>query len=298
MIKILYAFHTGGNFKYVDKVLRTMGTNFDVTPIKAVPFLNLPSTDGFDVLIYQTFPDEFQREKFNPGLVRVLDRKFLAFKGLKILLDAHDWPQKDAFTRFNGEYPRIKHMASDWYKQHFNVVMTFPFVVLRVWRKIVETPRPIKVHCAFKTGCYPHRIRETILDLLHRSYEPVTCFDRIPLKAYEKFLLGVQISVTADGTGASAATIQTLLSGALLFVHEHAVKGIQILPHADLVDLEDMVTFNFDNFHERLNWLLTSPADVERIRKSGQQKFFKGYDIGKSAEQLRTFIYERLGRNI
>jgi hypothetical protein len=58
-----------------------------------------------DVLIYQTFPDEKHPKKFDKELVAVTDPLFRAFKGLKLLFDAHDEPYKDAYFRFSRIRP-------------------------------------------------------------------------------------------------------------------------------------------------------------------------------------------------
>jgi hypothetical protein len=297
MINLLYAFHSGGNCQYFDHLMEKMeGPDFHceiARPKRLIP-MTLKEMREFDVIVYQTFPDE-KHWKFKPDTTKQLDKKFMEFPGFKILFDSHDWPEMDGFTRFHGEYPRIKHIPGTVYAKNHEIVLAIPHKIMKRLPKIpAELNRTVKIHYAPTFGVYPHRLRELIDGMLHDGFKGVTCFDRIDLKDYEEFLRTVDISISADGFGPSAANIQSLQSGALLYVHEHAIRDIQLLPHADLVDGEDYVSFDLISFPERLSKLLSDPKRRDRIRRSGQRKFFEGFDLEKSAKQFRSYLKEHL----
>ena len=291
MINILYVYDSGGNCLYFERVLAHLSEGFSYKIIRLKDFPFVEHLERMKVLIYQTYPDSDVGHKYNKRLINQTDKKFLSFPGVKILLDSFDWPEMDGYLRFNGMFPRVKHVTGIGYFQKRDVILTIPHAVVRRWSEpLEEIERSITIHCAFKTGCYDHRVREDTIAFVRKGYESITCFQRIPALEYENFLRSVRISIMANGFGPSGGNVQTLQSGALLFVEESAINGIQILPHAELVDGEDYVSFTLKNIRDRLEWVLTHDEEVDRIRKSGQRKFFEGYDYDKSARQLEEYL--------
>jgi hypothetical protein len=290
----------GANCRYFERMLKLMGESmvgdFSCEFFRTRWVDQLEDTNGFNVMVYQTFPDEKKVFKFKPHLIEKADKKFLEFNGLKILFDSHDWPEENGYERFGMQYPRIKHIPGVKYKEKFDVILAIPHDLSgrKQHEPPLEVKRNVMIHCAFSIGCYPHKIREDILDILKAEYSDKTSFQRVSIHRYERFLRSVKITVTADGFGPSAANVQTLHAGTLLFVHEHAIHNIQILPHTNLVDGEDYVSFNFENFRDKLNWLISDSDAVDRIRLSGQRKFFDGFDYQKSANQFYDYLRGRI----
>jgi hypothetical protein len=100
------------------------------------------------------------------------------------------------------------------------------------------------------------------------------------------FLEKVLISVSCPGYGdISGATYYTLQAGACLLVHEH-FNRIKLLPHVDLIDGEDYVSFNVDTFEKKLRELLDNPERTRLIGRSGQAKMGPGLDVNRSCREL------------
>lgn len=306
-IKLLYAYHAGANCKYFEKMLlllryyRAMMSSEPSFSYKIVrpPEFKMMDTEDYNVLVYQTFPDADNRKKFDPIAIKELDKIFLDFDGFKILLDSFDEGDCNGYKRFGTAYPRIKHVPSYNYIQKFNVVST---LVTTGWsyNKFlsipVEIPRTVRIHCAFTTGVYPHQNREKIMEILKIKYHGLTSFLRIPVNYYDEYLRGVCISVVAGGFGeTSGSAYPALQSGALLFVQEEISK-VKLFPFVDLIDGEDYVSFNLKNFTEKLNWVLCNPKKRNRIRLSGQKKFFEGFDIERSANDFFHYLQENSQR--
>jgi hypothetical protein len=128
-MKVLYALDKGSNCWYMNEVLthlRNMGT-IDYTSIKLISYIK-PDFDQskFDVLVYQTYPDESVKGKFNKALIELSDELFLEFEGKKFLLDSFDDCNKNGYKRFPDSYPRIKVCATKSYKKKYNTVFALP----------------------------------------------------------------------------------------------------------------------------------------------------------------------------
>jgi len=252
-----------------------------------------------DVLLYQTFPDEFLEKKFNPKLVEKTDKLFEEFAGLKILVCTHDNGDMDSFTRFsNGkDIPRVKCFPSKWFIKNFNVVLksTISIGSPQIFPDILK--RDIIISCKFgnTTGnFYGHGIRESVIEQLENNFESITDFHwEMGRKAYIESLRKSLIAIGAPGWGQYSGTYQCALrSGTLLFAHT-CLKDIHYLPHYDLVDGKDFVSYDLYNFGVKLLRLLNDPDKIERIRNSGRKAFLKGYDVEKSAKRFYSYLIGR-----
>jgi len=313
MIHLLYAYHAGANCRYFEEMLKYLqknNTKFRYTKISSWDFLNSKDLDSYDVLVYHSFPDESHSKKFNEELVYARDKVFFNFKGQKILLDSFDQGSSDAFTRFanrpdfdNINIPRIKHTPSPTYEKLFNVICPIPTTGWEYFEgrqkknnyskaKQKEKKRPIDITCSFTTGIYPHLVRENVLILLQEHFLKETSFKRILPSDYYEFLRTCKIFIGAHGFGEiSGAYYQALKAGALLFAHEK-LKNVSLLPWADLKDGKDFVSFNLDNFIEKLKWILKEDKIRKAIQISGQNKFFQGFDIPRSAKAFYKYLNE------
>ncbi len=302
-IKLRHIYHTGANIGYYHRVLSTLMSEKNVT-IELIPlndYLKVGNSGNIDVLSYQTFPDEKLNTKFNPNLVRMTDKLFHGFKGLKIIFDAQDCSDADAFSRFpdSKELPRVKSFPSKWFLEEYNVIMIAGIAATDI-RTFPDGPkRDIEISCKFggATGKYYfHRIRESVIEQLKLFFPKRVDFKQTEgnRKMYTEELRRTLISIGAPGWGAFSGSYQCALrAGALLFAHR-TINDIQYLAHADLVDGEDYISYDLYNFHRKLKRLLDNPEEIERVRKNGREKFDMGFNYSKSVDILHTFIKENL----
>lgn len=298
-IELLYLYHAGANCQYFETMLRSLEGrgNFSYDIIRPA---QISDTDmrKYNVLVYQTFPDNTHPGKYNPDVIARLDEVFIHFDGFKILLDSFDMGNSNGFERFGREWPRIKHVPSYNYIRDFDVIS---ILCTTGWqqKKYNEIPpeiiRVVSIHCAFTVGVYPHKIRESIMEKLKSiQFSHYVNFERIPTIEYNEFLRKVQISVVSTGFGeTSGNAYPTLQSGALLFVHEK-IREVKLLPFVDLVDGEDYVSFNLENFVEKLNWALMNAKERRKIQMSGQKKFFEGFDPERSSREFLKYLKENV----
>jgi len=293
-MKVLYALDKGSNCWYMNEVLTHLQGlgKIEYTSIKLINYVK-PEFDqsGFDVLVYQTFPDESVKGKFNKALIELSDELFLEFEGKKFLLDSFDDCNKNGFKRFNDSYPRIKVCATKSYQKKYNTVFALPAFDMNSWF-IPQPPKPfpktVPIHCAFKIDQrYPHTIRNEIKGKLICKFLDYTDFHRVPVLEYvHYFLQTVRISVGGPGYGqCSHAAWHTLQAGACLFHHE-SIDELQMLPHVDLEPGVDYVSFTMDSFDKTLQFLIDHPNVAEAIGRSGQKKFYEGIDLNKSCDQF------------
>ena len=295
-MKVLYALDKGSNCWYMDAILTQLAAlgQIEYTSIKLVNYVK-PEFDQtqFDVLVYQTYPDESVKGKFNRALIQLGDDLFLEFEGKKFLLDSFDDCSKNGYKRFQDSYPRIKVCATRSYKNKFNTVFALPAFDMRNWfiPEQIGVPiifnKNIPIHCAFKTDQrYPHTIRNEIKGALINGFLDYTDFHRVPLLDYIYFLRNVRISVGGPGYGqCSHAAYHALQAGACLFHHE-SIEDLQLLPHVDLEPGVDYVSFTMLSFEKTLRFLVEHPNVAEAIGRSGQEKFYKGIDLDKSCVQM------------
>jgi len=296
-MKLRHVYHEGANRSYYHRVLDELGKVIDVERIRLDEYIRRGNDDS-DVLTYQTFPDDTHPRKFVYRFVAPGDELFKEFKGFKILFDCHDSGHQDSYKRLGmPDIPRIKAFPSRTYARTFNVILPVTFSgALSMFKDGPE--RTIRVSCKFGNSdndYYFHRIRREVVRQLTRDFADEIDFTRVTGKmAYYLELRKTLISIGAPGWGEYSASYYFALStGALLFAHD-AIKDIQYLPHAELIDGEDFVSYNLYTMRYKLRWLLEHPDEIERIRKNGRRKIRIGYDVGKSAEQFYSYLKRRL----
>jgi len=290
VVKIHNIYHSGANLGYLQRVLLAIQKFGDIEVITSnlTAYNEEGNIYNADVLIYQTFPEQDHLGKFNPALVKRTDNLFREFRGYKILVDAHDNGEEDAYKRFkNPEIPRIKCFPSYRYLRKFNVILMSTINTKDENIYPDQFDRTVTVSCKFGVRDYGHGIRESVINQLTKYYSDITNFEWVDGRsAYIKDLRRTLIAVAAPGWGQYNATHQCALrTGALLFAYD-SLNDIQYLPYIDLKDGFHFVSYNLFNFRYKLKWLLDNPDEIHRIRKAGREAFAEGYDIEKSADQL------------
>ena len=242
--------------------------------------------DVYEILIYNSFPDEEHPWKFDKELIGKCDKKFNAFKGIRILFDTHDNGTKDGFARFNNFLaPRIKVNPSYETIKKMNLVMTVPFFSHSMYHR-PKKERPFKIVCAMRTEGMPY-LRQQIYEKI-KLYGPDNKW--LSLRGHAHRLCQTLINVVANGVVFPPRTCaDTLAAGALMMTEEY-VKDIKFLPFADLEDGVDYISYNLDNICDKLDFLLANPELVDKIRMSGLNKFTAGYDYARSAKQLFLWL--------
>ena len=79
-------------------------------------------------------------------------------------------------------------------------------------------------------------------------------------------------------------------------MHE-SLCDIKLLPHVDLKDGKDFISFNLDNLHEKLDYIYDNRDEIDKIRFNGKLKLHKGFDLQKSATKLYKKILGKLQNN-
>jgi len=308
-IKIQHVFHTGANCKYLWDVLAILNERKDIKlwMDKISHYFNRDA----DVLLYQTFPDE-NNTKFNPKLIEQTDKIFKEFQGLKILVCTHDNGDTDSYPRFNDKtLPRIKTFPTKRFMEEYNVILTTgPSTMKTPDCKYIcstdtfkdEHKRDITISCKFghvEPSFYKHGVRLEVFRCLNESFKDITDFSWEDGKeALLESLKRTLIAIGCPGYGQHTDTHQLALrTGALLFSHV-CIGDIYYLPHYDLVDGRDYVSFDCFNFTTKLKRLLADPDRIETIRNNGRRAFKMGYSPTKSADQLYNYLREmKNGRN-
>ena len=297
-MKVLYHYDKGCNYRYLQKVLQRcqeMFSDFTFTLVRPSQYLEIDQNQ-FDILIYQTFPDEHHSFKFDAEMISRTDNKFSEFKGIKVLHDSHDNGELDAFSRMNNgasKLPRIKSMSSFSYLDRFNVILNTPPVFLGdTIADLDDRKRDVPLHCCFSMGHYPHRLREDIWEILKKDFSHVCNFKRIPMKGYREFLRGTQMSVSAPGTGACSNGFYSMILCGTLAVHEKTLNNHQLLPFGTLMSGQDYVSFSIKTLKDTLNWLLKDPVSRDRIRMSGYRKLKEGHDIRRATVEFHKRLSE------
>lgn len=287
--------HTGANIQYYEQMLLNLkALGYKVT----VSFLDEYAKKGnidADVLTYQTFPDENIPAKFNPKLVEKTDLLFCEFAGKKVLVDTHDNGNKDAFSRFSSNVPRVKAFPStDYLAKGFNVLVTTGVSIQPLTHGYDLYNRRVLIN--FKMGktdrqFYHHRIREDIarqIDLL-----PKSIWDQIDQQwepdrdAFANSIGQSLICIGAPGWGQYSASYQlSLRQGTLLFAHK-CLDDIFYLPLAKLIPGTHYIAYDTFNFTDKLiDTISMDPEELEQIRLSGRTRWHEGYNPKKSAKIL------------
>jgi hypothetical protein len=301
-MKVLYVYDSGSNRIYLEKVLRYQThifKDFSCNFCHITDYLNV-NQDEFDILIYQTFPDENHPFKFHKERVLPGDEKFWKFKGVKILMDSFGWGDRDGFARFGEEgmrLPRVKHLPSYSFLKEANVILACPVYVGDITGGMPDGKRDVSVHCAFHTGIFSHKIRENIIEILHGGFDGAVNFDRIPRSQYLDFLKRTWISVNAPGDGPCSDTFYYAMKcGALTFAEE-TIDRYQLIPQGTLAEGEHYVSFSLDTLTDKLKYLLDNPDKCDRIRRSGYEKLKEGYDLEKTAKDFHQVLENLYGEN-
>lgn len=311
---VVFAYDRGCNIQYLDLALRLLRRRKRIT--LTIVTLRQFEKDGAqlkenaDCLIYQTFPHQFHPLKYNDDLIKNTDVLFRDFHGLKFLYDTHDSGSVDSFSRFaNSQLPRIKSTPSYDFMRDHNVVLVTTQGFLRDWRYRAysrERRRKDRKRTTPVSYCVSHdydpdhadgeivkklvheNIRGTVRNLL--SQYPRVDVDFAWKRNYFRYLKRVWISVCVPGWGeATFRHLESLMTGCLALAHE-SMKEIKLLPHAELLEGEDYVAFNTDNLHEKLDFLLANPDVVNEIRANGRKKFFDGFSVETTANELFHLI--------
>jgi hypothetical protein len=257
----------------------------DFFDVKVVSLEEYPDFDDreYIVLIYNTFPDE-ECWKFDKELSQKTDEKYKNFKGLKILFDTHDWGIKDGFARFNDmTTPRIKANPNYELMKKMNIIATIPSLSYSIYAHPKEE-REYKLVCAMrKVSLARIQTPEKIT-----KFNPIT--ENISLKDHAKRLCRTLINVVpSGGSEACRSDVDTLSAGALLLAEEN-LGSVKFLPFIDAKDGVHYVLYNLDNICDKLDWLLSNPLEIDRIRMAGLNAFRDGYNPERSAKELLNKI--------
>lgn len=289
-MKILFVKHRGSNVKYLTWCLEYLAKQkiIELCIVDLDKYLSIEDK-LFDITIYQTFPGEIHPTKFKAykSLIDRTDNKFLDFKGKKILFDAHASGLIDGFSRFNDKtIPRIKNAPHKDFMKEYNVICptTYPIDYVDDINKRKD------IDISYCVSMRNNRlIRTQILEIL-KSYKGTSAKDfgkkRFNSRQYIKYLGRVWISVNPPGWGEGCFRhLETLNAKSLVLAFE-SIRGIKLLPNAELIEDQDYVIFSYDNLTEKLDYLLDNRDYVLRVSKNGYEKFREGFSICKSASQL------------
>lgn len=297
-MKVLFAYDSGSNCNYLGRMLElqtTMFKDFSYTFIRSPHYLRF-NQDNFDILIYQTFPDENHPFKFNGELVKQLDEKFWEFKGIKVLMDSFDNGEKDGFSRMGDAsvtLPRIKAVPTWSFLKEFNVIFSVPpYLGMDSIENMEDGKRDVILHYAptLDVGIYSHDIRKRIMGILIMEFNGECNFTRIPRKSYVNFLKRTQMSVTGPGFGPCSNTFWTSMQYGTLSIAEESVDRYKLLPRVGLIPGEDYVSFSLDTLVDKLRYLLSHPDECDQIRKSGHKKIKEGYNIESRARDFHQVL--------
>ncbi len=280
------------------------------TEVAINEYLNIDQTI-YDVVIYATFPDE-NALQFNKvrAIIPQTDEKFLSFKGVKLLFDTHSHGNLDGFPRFNNiSLPRIK--TAPWKQsiEKFNVIFKtthpigffprspayryvglFPFAAKNINKNVDISYRVI----LNEVDNYRSKIRREILKILEPYAKSHSLDTQYKLKDmnYQNYLSQVLISVCPPGHGPGTFRhLETLNAKSLMFSHD-SINDIQLLPHADLIEGEDYISFNLENLTNKLDWLLANRKQIQLIAERGHKKFQIGYSVPRSTIRLYKMLRE------
>jgi hypothetical protein len=291
-MKILFVYDSGSNCLFLRRML---DLHFSYTMVRLPEYANF-NQDEFDVLIYQTFPDESHPFKFNAKAVKQGDEKFSEFKGVKVLMDSFDDGDRDAFSRMGDTskiLPRIKSVPSWSFLKEFKTVFDIPpYFGIDSIPDMEDGKRDVVLHYAptLDVGIYSHDIRKKILNILQREFNGEVNFTRVPRRSYPNFLKRVQMSITGPGFGPCSNTFWTAMQYRALSVAEESVDRYKMLPRVSLIPDEDYVSFSLDTLVDKVRHLISHPDECEKIRKSGHQKIKEGYNVETSANDFRLWL--------
>tara|TARA_R110002049_G_scaffold231662_1_gene404090 strand:- start:5142 stop:6155 length:1014 start_codon:yes stop_codon:yes gene_type:complete len=336
MKKILYVEDRGVNILELTWVLERMKQlnliDFKKINISTYAHEGESIQKDYDVLIYQTYPHQYHKQKWNGSLINKTDEIFSKFKGYKIFQDGHDSGRVDSFSRFGKESittPRIKSWPSYESIKKFNTILTTTGGMVQVkpnrrqkflddlndtnkvneWSQLFPNDKK-ENNISYIVSYGYHKesswaadpptyisqgdgkefIRENTRDKLNEYKRVKTEMERRSQEAFNQHLSDSLISVTVPGWGEGCLRqYEGPLAGCLNLIHE-SIADIKLLPHSDLIDGEDFVSFNLDNLHEKLDYIFNNRPKMDAIRFNGKIKLHQGFNLDKSAYQL----YEKI----
>lgn len=327
MKRVLYVRHKSCNERYLTLVLKKISglVNLTVIDLDQYSVGDKIHQDDYDVIIYHTFPHQNHPRKWDARLIERTDDLFFNFKGHKILFDSHDSGNVDAFSRFKDKnIPRIKAWPSYKMMAEYNIIQTVAGGVGQLnsvensffdelsednfnsWKSKWPNDKDMLITYIVSYGyhnesCmdYPtyisksennKYIRENTRDCL-KNYTRV----KIDMSSksqvdFHNHLKKALVSVSVPGWGEGCLRqYEAPLHGCLNLLHE-SISDIKLLPHADLIDGEDFISFTLENLHEKLDYIFDNLDVVNNIRYNGKKKLHMGYDLQKSADQLTSYI--------
>ena len=288
---------------------------------------------NYDILIYQTFPHQNHPDKWDKNTIEKTDNIFNKFNGLKIFHDSHDSGRVDSFSRFKDDtICRIKAWPSYDYITKFNPILTTMGGVgqlqsqLGFYLESIQDEKFIEWNNKWpndkknqgisyivsygynetKYADYPtfisqkkgnEFIRENTRDVLQSYTRMSTDMEWKSQSDFHQHLNDTLISVTVPGWGEGCLRqYEGPLFGCLNLMHE-SLCDIKLLPHVDLKDGKDFISFNLDNLHEKLDYIYDNRDEIDKIRFNGKLKLHKGFDLQKSATKLYEKILGKLQNN-
>lgn len=281
-IKVLYVTESGIAVPYLTICLNMLHADGHIL-LEHIPFGKFKIWQerllSNDILIYQSL-----RDVENP----VQDNIFLDCKKRKFLFDSCDMGSWDRFKKFDPSLPRIKNTPHTSIMLSHNIVLYTTFPVRRLRKVFSQRDLDISFRVKLRNDTRK-QIRSMILD--YQKKKPVSVeVDYVKRGYYPDHLTRVLISVNAPGNGeACIRHLLTLQAGSCMLAHE-SINGIKLLPNADIIDGEDYISFNFDNFFDKLDWLMSNRRKLSTISKNGAMKFQEGYSQRKTADNLLKLL--------
>jgi hypothetical protein len=327
MKKLLYVHSNSCNEKYLSLILDNIKNllNLTIVDLETYASRDIKYYNQFDVIIYNTFPHQFHFKKYNRDLIKKTDDLFIDFKGRKILFDSHDSGCVDAFSRFNDKsIPRIKAWPSYEMISQYNIIHTIPggIGLLRdgfdtffnelstksfdEWKSSWPMDKNINISYIVSYGYHDRRcmdyptyiskeennkfIRENTRDVLKKYDRVKTDMNRLPQNKFHNHLKTSLVSVSVPGWGEGCLRqYESPLYGCLNLLHE-SISNIKLLPHVDLIDGVDYISFNLENLHRKLDYIFDNVDKVNQIRYNGKTKLHEGFNIQKSSSDLFNAI--------
>jgi hypothetical protein len=304
--KVIYVIHSGIAIPYLTCMLTYLHQNgkIDLQPIGLKQFNGLNNIPEDVVIIYQTYADE-NHHKFVKCKQIIDNTDDIIINHKKtIIFDAHDSGSVDGFSRL-PKLPRIKNTPNILKMQEYNIISstTFPLktnMCPKDWQKIdLPESGEKSIDISYKVGLMEGSehssmyIRRKVQDLLNNYVDENQVsmslgFDK--KISYNHHIAQTKISVNVPGYGeACIRHLITLCCGSCMLAHE-SINNIKLLPGANLVEGDDYLSFNLDNFCEKLDYLISNPQEIKRISDNGVNKFKEGYSIINPSELLLNYI--------
>lgn len=311
-MKILILYDKSANFEsilYYEKYIRDIEFFF----IKTKDIYSIID-EKYDFLIYQTFPVE-KHDKYDKINNDICDEYFKLFDGPKLLFDTHDDGNIDGFIRFDKVFDRIKTTVSyrNINKLKIKFILGDPVFYEKYDRFNYNPYIYFSYNCRLKKHGYGHYIREQIYDLIKKNKFLVNTNYQ---NDYQNHIKNCKVTICPPGncglyeiysnennindckkitddeiipSGISKRHLYALKYGSLLFCYE-SFKNLKIFNNFDLIENVDYMCFNLKNFADKMNLIIKNPKLVDKIRKSGQDKFRKGAYIYNNCIKFKEFL--------